>query len=124
MKAKRRCIPNFEARSVMLFTAWAFGSALNVYAQAPDASSSPASPARPVAQMSQPADGQAAPAQKGKWSAKDVDAAFARADANKDGKISREEAQRFPAVAQRFDQVDLDHDGALSRAEFDQALKP
>ncbi|MDR3454261.1 MAG: hypothetical protein P4L96_15945 [Rhodoferax sp.] len=35
MKAKRRCIPNFEARSVMIIAAWALGSAAAVHAQTP-----------------------------------------------------------------------------------------
>lgn len=44
--------------------------------------------------------------------------AFARFDAidkNKDGKISREE---FPGPAKRFDRLDADHDGSLTRAEL------
>ena len=47
-----------------------------------------------------------------------IEAAFARADTNGDGKLSREEAQRFPEIAARFDELDSDHDGFLSLAEF------
>jgi hypothetical protein len=47
-----------------------------------------------------------------------VDTAFTRADADGDDRLSREEAQRFPAVTERFDEIDADHDRFLSRAEF------
>ncbi|HWI10534.1 MAG TPA: EF-hand domain-containing protein [Burkholderiaceae bacterium] len=47
-----------------------------------------------------------------------IEAAFARADTNGDGKLSREEAQRLPEIAARFDELDRDHDGFLSFAEF------
>ncbi len=47
-----------------------------------------------------------------------IEAAFARADTNGDGKLSRAEAQRFPEIAARFDELDRDHDGFLSLAEF------
>ena len=47
-----------------------------------------------------------------------IEAAFARADTNGDGKLSREEAQRFPEIAARFDELDRDGDGFLSFAEF------
>ena len=47
-----------------------------------------------------------------------IEAAFARADTNSDGKLSRDEAQRFPEIAARFDELDRDRDGFLSFAEF------
>ena len=47
-----------------------------------------------------------------------IEAAFARGDSNGDGKLSRDEAQRFPEIAARFDALDLDHDRFLSLAEF------
>ena len=47
-----------------------------------------------------------------------IEAAFARADTNGDGKLSREEAQRFPEIAARFDELDRDRDNFLSLAEF------
>jgi len=53
-----------------------------------------------------------------------IEAAFARADTNGDGKLSREEAQRFPEIAARFDELDLDHDGFLSLIEFSLGATP
>jgi EF hand len=50
--------------------------------------------------------------------------AFDRADKNADGKLSKEEAENLPAIAQRFEQIDTDKDGAISKAEYLEALKP
>jgi hypothetical protein len=50
-------------------------------------------------------------------------AAFARADTNGDGKLSREEAARFPGIAERFEALDRDGDGFLSLAEFAAAFE-
>ena len=47
-----------------------------------------------------------------------IEAAFARGDTNGDGKLSRDEAQRFPEIEARFDELDRDHDRFLSLAEF------
>lgn len=48
--------------------------------------------------------------------------AFAKADVNTDGKLSREEAQAIAGLADKFDVSDADKDGALSQAEFGAAL--
>lgn len=53
-----------------------------------------------------------------------IEAAFARADTNGDGKLSREEAERFPEIAARFDELDTDHDGFLSLLEFSVGATP
>ena len=47
-----------------------------------------------------------------------AEAAFARADTNQDGKLSRAEAARLPEIAARFDELDRDKDGFLSLEEF------
>lgn len=54
--------------------------------------------------------------------AQDTGAVFAALDADHDGKVSRAEAQKNPAVLAVFDQADKNHDGYLSRAEFDAAF--
>ena len=50
--------------------------------------------------------------------AQDAALVFTALDANKDGKISKAEAQKNPAVAQMFDQADKNKDGNLSKDEF------
>ncbi|MDI1274981.1 EF-hand domain-containing protein [Polaromonas sp.] len=97
-------IPNFELRSVALLAALTVGAALAAHAQG----TAPGTPS--------------APSQSGPTS-QEVGAAFIRADANKDGKLSRQEAVRFPAVEQRFDQIDTNKDSHVSREEFEIALK-
>lgn len=109
MKTQRRFIADFEARSVVLFSALTLGCAAAVQAQSPAPP-----PARTATQMSAPASA----------AGQEAIAAFARADANKDGRLSPKEAELLPAVAQRFDMLDSNRDGFLSREEFDKALKP
>ena len=57
-----------------------------------------------------------------RYSAKDIERAFGFIDANKDNKISREEASGFRNVAKYFDAADMNKDGALSLEEFGNAL--
>jgi Ca2+-binding EF-hand superfamily protein len=54
--------------------------------------------------------------------AKRVDDAFAKLDADKDGKISKAEAAKGPRLSKNFDQVDADHDGFVTRAEMTTAM--
>jgi Ca2+-binding EF-hand superfamily protein len=49
--------------------------------------------------------------------------AFVRSDKNGDGKLSKEEAESLPAIANRFEQIDTDKDGSISQAEYLTALK-
>lgn len=109
IKRKKHFIPNFEASSVVLVAALALGALGAVTASHAQTSPPAASPAPAAA-------GGAA-----KTSAKDLDAAFARADVNKDGKLDKKEAEVMPAIAERFGQLDADSDGALSREEFGKA---
>jgi len=45
-------------------------------------------------------------------------ALFVRIDTNSDGKVSKDEAARMPGVATRWEELDKNKDGALSREEF------
>lgn len=106
---KNHFIPNFEARSAVLISALVLGAATTAHAQSP--APIPADSGSPARQMSPPA----------KISAKDVDAAFVRADTNKDGKLDKKETESMPLVAERFMQLDANADGFLSREEFSKA---
>ena len=87
----------FDAHSVALLTAWALVST-GSWAQTATATPAAASEAALVA-------------------------AFARADRNGDGQLSRDEAQRLPAVAEQFSALDRNGDNQLSRDEFMLGLK-
>ena len=105
-KRNQHFIPNFEARSVLLVAAITFGSVAGAQGQttAPSPSTSASAPAESI-----PANN---------VSASDINAAFDRADTNKDGKLSREEAENLPTVAQRFEQIDTNRDTFVSRDEL------
>lgn len=76
------------------------------------------------AQSTVPAAGGAAPAAAQKpMSAKEMDVAFTKADANKDGKLDRLEAENFPGLSSRFEQADADGDKMVSKAELEKAMK-
>jgi Ca2+-binding EF-hand superfamily protein len=47
-----------------------------------------------------------------------MEAAFARTDANSDGKLTPEESEHMPAIAMLFVQLDRNKDGFLSLEEF------
>jgi EF hand len=64
----------------------------------------------------------AAPAKPADMSAK-LQEAFSRADKNADGKLSKEEAQVMPSIADKFDKGDVDKDTFLSKAEFMEIAK-
>lgn len=99
---KKHSMPNFEARSVLLLAALSLGVVMAARAQTPAAPPANSTVAVP----------------HNKVTTQDVEAAFKRADADKDGKLSREEAEHFPALAQRFDQIDANRDRFISREEF------
>jgi hypothetical protein len=116
----KHSIPGFELRSVLLVAALAVGAASAVRAQtAPPSPASPGSPPSKVAPAATPGTTGAVP--QNRATAQDVEAAFNRADVNKDGKLDRQEAEHFPAVAQRFEQIDTNRDTFISLAELAKA---
>jgi hypothetical protein len=47
---------------------------------------------------------------------------FDAADANHDGKLTREEAKKMPRVAQRFDQIDTAHAGYVTKEQVQTSM--
>ena len=124
-RARKHFIPNFEMHSVLLMGTLLMALAATAHAQsaAPEAENrnSPALQVSPPpgTQLPRPAvQDNAAAIAPNKVTARDIDAAFDRADANGDGKLDRTEAGHFPAVGQRFDQIDTNKDGYISRQEL------
>ena len=105
----RHSVPRFELCSVIVLATFAMGAASATHAQG-------AVPSTGGALM---AAAGAVPA--GKVTSMDLDAAFNRADVNRDGKLNRAESEHFPMVAQRFEQIDSNHDSFISREEFNKA---
>lgn len=56
-------------------------------------------------------------------SAEELVAAFTKADVNKDGKLSRAEAENVPGLAAKFDQIDANGDQFVSKVEFENAIR-
>ena len=53
-----------------------------------------------------------------------IEADFARADTNGDGRLSRAEAMRLPEIAAQFDALDTNQDEFLSFEEFAAGATP
>lgn len=130
---KTRRTLSFDTRSVMLFAALSMGGAA-LQAQTSSASASsaastssstrlPSSPPGTSGSSSgtglRASTGNSSSTGSGTQTAQStINAAFARADANQDGKLSPAEAASFPAIGNRFKELDRDRDGSLSLQEF------
>jgi EF-hand domain len=68
-----------------------------------------------------PGDGSPGNVSAQRGNAKSLDAAFRRADRDSDGRLSRQESEHFPALAQQFEQFDNNRDDFISRDEFNRA---
>jgi hypothetical protein len=118
MKAIQRRTFAFDTRSVMLFAAVTLGGGGALHAQtAPGAApkvqgGSSFGPAASSSTFITPPG-----------TASATTAAFDRADANADDKLSADEAATMPPIGNRFEQLDADHDGSLSRTEFDKGAR-
>jgi hypothetical protein len=113
-------IPNFEMRSVLVIATFAVSAA---YAQT---NIRPATPGQnnPMAMTAAAGTDNTAMANQVnqvKTSTTTLDAAFSRADTDRDGRLSRKEAEHFPMLSQRFDTIDMNRDSFISREEFDRA---
>src|SRR5262245_17136393 len=51
-----------------------------------------------------------------------IDTAFAKADADKNGTVSLQEAKKFGLTTKMFEKANLDKDGSLSKTEFAAAV--
>jgi EF hand len=114
-------IPNFEMRSVLVIATFAVSAA---YAQTNARPAAPG-PNNPMA-MTTAAErtentAMANQVNQLKTSTTTLDAAFNRADTDRDGRLSRKEAEHFPMLSQRFDAFDMNRDSFISREEFDRA---
>lgn len=110
-------VSSFEVVSVVLFSALTLGGGM-AFAQTGNANvGSNKEPARIVQ------SGSATGVQQAPTAKSSVQAAFERADANRDGQLSAQEARQLPVISQRFEEIDSDRSGQLSRAEFDKGAQ-
>ena len=58
----------------------------------------------------------------GPYTAVDVARAFLGADRNRDGELSRAEARQLTLGSASFEELDRNHDGIVTRWEFDDAM--
>jgi len=107
MPTSRRQLHAFDVRSVLLFASLTLGGTAAVMAQ--DQGTPPANAATTTTTATL---------------AITPTAVFKRADRNRDGQLSREEAEHLPSVAAQFDQWDRDGNGQLSLQEFLQHTQP
>ena len=119
-------IPNFEMRSLLLIATFAVSVAGGACAQtsARVGLNDPVAISAAADRSERPVDGGVqATSVNTRAGSRRADAAFNRADINRDGRLNREEAEHFPALSQRFDVIDANRDSFLSREEFNQAAR-
>ena len=63
------------------------------------------------------------PATAAPMSAKDLMSAFTKSDLNKDGKLTKMEAEGVPGLAAKFEAIDTDGDKFVSKPEFEKKKK-
>lgn len=116
----QRTLHAFDTRSVLLLAALTLGGSPALHAQTAPTTKPSATQSQSTGNAPKPLLGTGQEAAQPST----VSAAFDRADANADGKLSPQEAQTLPAIGNRFEQLDNNHDGFLSRAEFEAGTHP
>ena len=119
LKTSRLPFASFDKRSVLLFAALSLGAVAALHAQKATAGTAPSAS---TSHASKAAFGPAAPSLSAEQDPANK-AAFAKADANRDGQLSAQEASALPAIGNRFQQLDTDKNGILSSKEFHQGSK-
>ena len=110
-------VSSFEVVSVVLFSALTLGGGMAFAQTGGGNAGNNKEPARIVQ------SGSATGVQQAPTAKSSVQAAFERADANRDGQLSAQEARQLPVISQRFEEIDSDRNGQLSRAEFDKGAQ-
>ena len=110
-------VSSFEVVSVVLFSAHTLGGGMALAQTGGGNAGNNKEPARIVQ------SGSATGVQQAPTAKSSVQAAFERADANRDGQLSAQEARQLPVISQRFEEIDSDRNGQLSRAEFDKGAQ-
>ena len=110
-------VSSFEVVSVVLFSALTLGGGMAFAQTGSGNAGNNKEPARIVQ------SGSATGVQQSPTAKNSVQAAFERADANRDGQLSAQEARQLPVISQRFEEIDSDRNGQLSRAEFDKGAQ-
>ena len=70
-----------------------------------------------------PSTGQSVPSGRGPFTALQLAESFQRADANRDGELTRAEFQRLTIVPASFEEMDRNRDGVISRSEYEDASR-
>ena len=125
LRLQRDFIPNFEMRSILLIATFALSVAGSACAQtsARVGLDDPVALSAAANRSERPTEGGVQATQVNtRAGSKSADAAFNRADTNRDGRLDREEAEHFPVLSQRFDVIDTNRDSFISREEFNQAV--
>ena len=107
----------FDTRSLLLFAVLTLGGGAALHAQQGPKGTASGTMSSDPAEPSSSASALQAPRAASQ-------AAFDRADDNRDGQLSAQEAARLPAIGNRFQELDTDKNGSLSFEEFHEGAKP
>jgi len=75
------------------------------------------------APVADPAAPQSTDTRPGPYTALQIAQSFLGADANRDGELTRAEAQRLRIMPYSFEEMDRNHDGILSRFEYEDGVR-